>query len=92
MFVRGLFVIFRVPYIVKDDIFAELVARVDVVTIAVLSAVVDPLNVPPGAAPLMLLTFNAKLEMTWKRPVPATSKVVAGAAVPTPTFDVEPWI
>jgi hypothetical protein len=34
--------------------------------------------------------FNAKLLRIWKRPVPTTSNVVAGLAVPIPTFDVLP--
>jgi len=62
----------------------------EAVTDPVLSASVDPLNVPPGAAPLILLTLSAKLETVWKRPVPTTSRVAAGLAVPMPTFDEEP--
>jgi len=42
--------------------------------------------------PLILLTVSPRVERLWKRPVPATSRVVAGAAVPTPTFDVVPWM
>jgi hypothetical protein len=39
-----LFDIFRVPYIVKDDVFAELVARDDTKMVAALRDVVDPVN------------------------------------------------
>jgi hypothetical protein len=66
------------------------VLSVDVVTRAVLSARVEPLNAAPGMIPLIVLTFSESEERIWKRPVPITSKVVAGVAVPIPTFDVLP--
>jgi hypothetical protein len=52
--------------------------------------VVEPVNVPPGAAPFIVPTLRLIVERVWKRPVPATSRVVAGVAVPIPTFDEEP--
>ena len=52
----------------------------------------DPMNAAPGIMPLILETFIASVESVWKRPPPATSRVAAGAAVPMPTFDVEPWM
>jgi hypothetical protein len=66
--------------------------RLLVKTFPVERDMVEPLNVPPGAAPFMLLILRARLERIWKRPVPITSKVVAGDAVPIPTFEVEPAI
>jgi hypothetical protein len=51
---------------------------------------VEPIKAAPGMMPLMEDTFKETVERAWKRPVPATSRVVAGAAVPMPTFDVEP--
>ena len=36
--------------------------------------------------PLIVLMFRESVESVWKRPVPATSNVVAGAAVPMPTL------
>jgi hypothetical protein len=36
--------------------------------------------------------FRARVERVWNRPVPTTSRVVAGDAVPIPTFDVVPWM
>jgi hypothetical protein len=79
-----------VPYDVIEEVVRAFVASVLVVRVPVLSASVDPLNVPPGAAPFIEDTLSAKLERIWKRPVPTTSRVAAGAAVPTPTFDEEP--
>jgi hypothetical protein len=51
-----------VPYIIKDEVFAVLVARVDVVMSALLSAVVDPLNAAPGTIPLIELTLKVSVE------------------------------
>jgi phosphate starvation-inducible protein PhoH len=64
----------------------------DVLIVAELRPMVDPLNAAPGRIPLMLDTFSVYELRIRKRPVPATSRVVAGAAVPIPTFDVEPWM
>ena len=76
----GFVFIFSAPLIVTLDAYSE----------PVLSARVDPLNAAPGTMPLIEDTFSASEERIWKRPVPTTSKVVAGVAVPTPTFDVLP--
>jgi hypothetical protein len=62
----------------------------DVLIVAELRPIVDPLNAAPGRMPLMLDTFSVYELRIRKRPVPTTSRVVAGAAVPIPTFDVEP--
>jgi hypothetical protein len=51
---------------------------------------VDPMNAAPGMMPLMEDTFKETEESVWKRPLPTTSRVVAGLAVPIPTFDVLP--
>jgi hypothetical protein len=51
---------------------------------------VDPMKAAPGMMPLMEDTFKETEESVWKRPAPTTSRVVAGLAVPIPTFDVLP--
>jgi hypothetical protein len=78
------------PFTVRFIVVITFALRLLVKTLAVERPTVDPLNVPPGAAPFIEETLSAKLERIWKRPVPTTSRVAAGAAVPTPTFDEEP--
>jgi hypothetical protein len=71
---------------------SEYVVTDDALIVAVERPTVDPLNAAPGRMPLMLDTLSVYELRIRKRPVPTTSSVVAGAAVPTPTFDVEPWM
>ena len=88
MFVRGLFVIFRVPYIVKDDVFAVLVARDDTLITAELSLVVEPENGVGTAAPFMLETVRACVETAIEYVIPETWRRVCGVDVPIPILPV----
>ena len=86
MFVRRLFDIFRVPYIVKDDVFAVLVARDDTAIAAEERNVVEPVKVV--GRPLIEETVRACVETAIEYVIPETWRRACGVDVAIPTYPV----